>query len=189
MASSVSKPLLLGIAYLAHRVHGATASVYPGRPERDGTIDGRDVHISQDWILSFDLPGDRAHTQSRHIEAAVHGVIVAAVYLPNGNPQPGPKFDYKLRWMQRLADHARGLVGHPHPVAILGDLNAYALAMNEVRKPLGMTLHDVIGRHDQLSSSPAERICASFSAASFAFFSASLAANAWFIFWKLLTWG
>ena len=60
MASSVSKPLLLGIAYLAHRVHGATASVYPGRPERDGTIDGRDVHMSQDWILSFDLPGDRA---------------------------------------------------------------------------------------------------------------------------------
>ena len=70
-----------------------------------------------------ELPGDRADTQSRYIEAAVHGVIVAAVYLPNGNPQPGPKFDYKLRWMQRLADHARGLVGQPHPVAILGDFN------------------------------------------------------------------
>lgn len=55
-ASSVSKDLLLGIAYLAQRVHGAVASVYPGRPERDGQIMGRDVHMRQDWILSFDSP-------------------------------------------------------------------------------------------------------------------------------------
>lgn len=58
MASSVSKELLLGIAYLAQRVHSAAASVYPGRPERDGQIEGRDVHMSADWILSFDLPDD-----------------------------------------------------------------------------------------------------------------------------------
>ncbi|WP_372018120.1 exodeoxyribonuclease III [Pseudoxanthomonas sp. 10H] len=69
------------------------------------------------------LPGDAKDTQSRYLEAAVHGVLVAAIYAPNGNPQPGPKFDYKLRWMQRLARHARTLAGQPVPVALLGDFN------------------------------------------------------------------
>jgi exodeoxyribonuclease-3 len=69
------------------------------------------------------LPGDPDDDQSRYIEAAVHGIVVAGIYLPNGNPQPGPKFDYKLRWMDRLIRHAKGLVGLPHPVAILGDFN------------------------------------------------------------------
>ncbi|MBJ7574789.1 exodeoxyribonuclease III [Luteimonas sp. MC1828] len=69
------------------------------------------------------LPGDPADAQSRYIEAAVHGIVVAGIYLPNGNPQPGPKFDYKLEWMARLARHARTLVGLPHPVAIIGDFN------------------------------------------------------------------
>ena len=69
------------------------------------------------------LEGEPEDEHSRYIEADVFGIRVACIYLPNGNPQPGPKFDYKLRWMQRLADHARGLVGQPHPVAILGDFN------------------------------------------------------------------
>jgi exodeoxyribonuclease III len=69
------------------------------------------------------LPGDPADEQSRYIEAAAHGIIVAGIYLPNGNPQPGPKFDYKLRWMERLIKHAKGLVNLPHPVAIIGDFN------------------------------------------------------------------
>ena len=69
------------------------------------------------------LPGEPADTQSRYLEAAVHGVVVAALYLPNGNPQPGPKFDYKLRWMQRLIRHARTLVELPHPALLLGDFN------------------------------------------------------------------
>lgn len=69
------------------------------------------------------LPGEPADTQSRYLEAAVHGIVVACLYLPNGNPQPGPKFDYKLRWMQRLHRHAASLVGLPHPVAMLGDFN------------------------------------------------------------------
>ncbi|MEV5120051.1 exodeoxyribonuclease III [Stenotrophomonas indicatrix] len=69
------------------------------------------------------LPGEQADTQSRYLEAAVHGVVVAALYLPNGNPQPGPKFDYKLRWMQRLIRHARTLVDLPHPALLLGDFN------------------------------------------------------------------
>ncbi|WP_024890423.1 exodeoxyribonuclease III [Luteimonas huabeiensis] len=69
------------------------------------------------------LPGDPADTQSRYIEAAVHSVVVAGIYLPNGNPQPGPKFDYKLAWMERLLRRAQALVAQPHPVAILGDFN------------------------------------------------------------------
>ncbi len=69
------------------------------------------------------LPGDRSDTQSRYIEAAVHGIVVASIYLPNGNPQPGPKFDYKLKWMERLIRHATSLVALPHPVAIIGDFN------------------------------------------------------------------
>lgn len=69
------------------------------------------------------LPGDRTDDQSRYLEAAAHGVLVGGLYLPNGNPQPGPKFDYKLKWMQRLHRHAAGLVGLPHPVALIGDFN------------------------------------------------------------------
>ena len=69
------------------------------------------------------LPGDAKDTQSRYLEAAIHGVVVGGLYLPNGNPQPGPKFDYKLRWMQRLNAHAATLVALPHPVALIGDFN------------------------------------------------------------------
>ena len=69
------------------------------------------------------LPGDPDPGQSRYLEAAVNGIIVAALYLPNGNPRPGPKFDYKLRWFDRLLDHAEGLLGHGLPVALIGDFN------------------------------------------------------------------
>src|SRR5690606_14443152 len=68
------------------------------------------------------LPGDRDDTQSRYLEAAVHGVLVGALYLPNGNPCPGPRYQYKLAWMQRLHRHARSLVGLPHPVVLMGGL-------------------------------------------------------------------
>lgn len=69
------------------------------------------------------LPGNARDRQSRYIEAAIHGIVVASVYLPNGNPQPGPKFDHKLAWMRRLEAHLRTLVALPHPVAVLGDFN------------------------------------------------------------------
>ncbi|RZA12321.1 MAG: exodeoxyribonuclease III, partial [Lysobacteraceae bacterium] len=69
------------------------------------------------------LPGDPEDEQARFIECDVKGVRIVNLYLPNGNPQPGPKFDYKLRWMQRLAKHAKGLVGLPHPVVMMGDYN------------------------------------------------------------------
>ena len=69
------------------------------------------------------LPGASDDRQSRYLEAAIHGVLVAGLYLPNGNPQPGPKFDYKLKWMDRLRRHAQALVDLPHPVALIGDFN------------------------------------------------------------------
>jgi exodeoxyribonuclease III len=69
------------------------------------------------------LPGDSADTQSRYLEAAVQGILVGCLYLPNGNPQPGPKFEYKLAWFERLIAHAKGLVDSPHPVALIGDYN------------------------------------------------------------------
>jgi exodeoxyribonuclease-3 len=69
------------------------------------------------------LPGDAADPQARYIEARVHGVRVGCLYAPNGNPQPGPKFDYKLRWMDRLIAHARPLHAADEPVVLAGDYN------------------------------------------------------------------
>ncbi len=69
------------------------------------------------------LPGDPDDTHSRYIEAALDGMIVGCLYLPNGNPAPGPKFDYKLRWFDRLAEHARGLLASREPVVLAGDYN------------------------------------------------------------------
>jgi exodeoxyribonuclease-3 len=69
------------------------------------------------------LPGDPADDQARYIEAAVNGVLVASIYLPNGNPQPGPKFAYKLAWFDRLIAHASGLMAAGVPVVLAGDYN------------------------------------------------------------------
>lgn len=69
------------------------------------------------------LPGDPEDSQSRYIEAAVNGVLIAGLYLPNGNPRPGPKFDFKLRWFDRLQDHLASLVGLDAPVVVAGDFN------------------------------------------------------------------
>jgi exodeoxyribonuclease-3 len=69
------------------------------------------------------LPGDEKDTQSRYLEAAAHGVLVGCLYLPNGNPWPGPKFDYKLAWFERFIRHARGLLDSGHPVVLAGDYN------------------------------------------------------------------
>ncbi|RAK56904.1 exodeoxyribonuclease III [Phenylobacterium deserti] len=69
------------------------------------------------------LPGDPNDQQSRYIEAAVNGVVVGCLYLPNGNPQPGPKFAYKLAWFERLISHAAGLLALDVPVVLAGDYN------------------------------------------------------------------
>jgi exodeoxyribonuclease III len=70
-----------------------------------------------------ELPGDPTDTQSRYIEAAVNGIIVASLYAPNGNPQPGPKFDYKLAWLRRLSTYAAELLATGAPVVLAGDYN------------------------------------------------------------------
>lgn len=69
------------------------------------------------------LPGDPADQQARYLEAAVNGVLVASLYLPNGNPWPGPKFDYKLAWFDRLIAHAGELIASGAPVVLAGDYN------------------------------------------------------------------
>jgi exodeoxyribonuclease-3 len=69
------------------------------------------------------LPGDAADTQSRYLEAAVNGILIGCIYLPNGNPQPGPKFDYKLAWFKRLQAHAKRLLAENASVVLAGDYN------------------------------------------------------------------
>ncbi|RPE81804.1 exodeoxyribonuclease III [Vulcaniibacterium tengchongense] len=69
------------------------------------------------------LPGDPGDAQSRYLEAEVGGVLVGCLYLPNGNPQPGPKFDYKLAWFDRLIAHAQRLWDSGAPVVLAGDYN------------------------------------------------------------------
>jgi exodeoxyribonuclease-3 len=80
------------------------------------------------------LPGDPDDPHSRYIEAAVNGILVAGLYLPNGNPRPGPKFDYKLRWFERLTAHAADLIATDMPVVIAGDFNVMPTA-RDVYKP------------------------------------------------------
>jgi exodeoxyribonuclease-3 len=69
------------------------------------------------------LPGDATDPEARYIEAAVDGILIGCLYAPNGNPQPGPKFDHKLKWFKRLAAHARKLLKAGVPVVLAGDFN------------------------------------------------------------------
>jgi exodeoxyribonuclease-3 len=69
------------------------------------------------------LPGDPDDLHSRYLEATTHGLTIGCLYLPNGNPAPGPKFDYKLRWLERLIVHAAALVSRDTPVVLAGDYN------------------------------------------------------------------
>ncbi|MEO7741727.1 MAG: exodeoxyribonuclease III [Usitatibacter sp.] len=69
------------------------------------------------------LPGDPDDEHSRYVEAEVGDLIVGCLYLPNGNPQPGPKFDYKLAWFERLIEHAAGLYASGRPTILAGDYN------------------------------------------------------------------
>ncbi|MEO5586619.1 MAG: exodeoxyribonuclease III [Novosphingobium sp.] len=80
------------------------------------------------------LPGEPDDLHSRYVEAAVGGIIIAGLYLPNGNPRPGPKFDYKLRWFDRLIDHAAGLMESGLPIMLAGDFNVMPTDL-DVYKP------------------------------------------------------
>ena len=74
-------------------------------------------------LVRSSLPGSPGDQQARYIEAAVNGILISSIYLPNGNPQPGPKFQYKLAWMERLITHAAGLLAAGVPVVLAGDYN------------------------------------------------------------------
>ena len=74
-------------------------------------------------VTRTELPGEPVDAEGRYIEAAVQGVLITSLYAPNGNPQPGPKFAYKLAWMERLARHAQELYGAGVPVVLAGDYN------------------------------------------------------------------
>ncbi|HYE55233.1 MAG TPA: exodeoxyribonuclease III, partial [Chitinophagaceae bacterium] len=80
------------------------------------------------------LPGDPEDLHSRYIEAMVHDIRIGCLYLPNGNPAPGPKFDYKLKWFQRLTAHAAELLATDKPVILAGDFNVMPTEL-DVYKP------------------------------------------------------
>lgn len=80
------------------------------------------------------LPGDPSDEHSRYLEAIVGKMVIACLYLPNGNPYPGPKFDYKLNWFRRLSTHAKKLLTHEVPVMLIGDFNVMPTEL-DVYKP------------------------------------------------------
>jgi len=80
------------------------------------------------------LPGDQDDDQSRYIEAVIDGIVVCCLYLPNGNPVPGPKFQYKLDWFQRLHSYSTELLELGVPVALVGDFNVMPTNL-DVYKP------------------------------------------------------
>lgn len=84
------------------------------------------------------LPGDAEDVNSRYVEAVISGVTVGCLYLPNGNPAPGPKFDYKLAWLNRLINHADALLSTGKPVVLAGDYNIIPTA-NDVYNAAGWT--------------------------------------------------
>lgn len=113
----------------------ATDAQFPARAVREAGYDAvwKGEHrwngvailsrIGEPVVTRRELPGDPGDVQSRYIEAAVGGVLVGCLYLPNGNPQPGPKFDYRLAWMERLNAHAATLLATGAPVVLAGDFN------------------------------------------------------------------
>jgi exodeoxyribonuclease III len=79
--------------------------------------------LGEPVVTRRSLPGDPADVQSRYLEAAVNGWVIGCLYAPNGNPSPGPKFDYKLAWLRRLSAHAAMLQAVAAPVVLAGDYN------------------------------------------------------------------
>ena len=97
------------------------AAIWHGQKSWNGVaILARDSDIVE---VGRVLPGDPEDSQSRYIEALVNGIHIGCLYLPNGNPAPGPKFDYKLKWFQRLTDRAAELLASGTPVILTGDYN------------------------------------------------------------------
>ncbi|HYC36111.1 MAG TPA: exodeoxyribonuclease III [Usitatibacter sp.] len=97
-----------GAIWHGQRSHHGVAILSRGRKPRE---------------LRRGLPGDASDTQARYLEGEVGGLTISSIYLPNGNPQPGPKFDYKLAWFRRLNDYARELLQAGKPCVLAGDFN------------------------------------------------------------------
>jgi exodeoxyribonuclease III len=96
-------------------------AIWHGQKSWNGVaILAKDMEIRE---IRNSLPGDPNDMHSRYIEAIVHDILIGCLYLPNGNPAPGIKFDYKLKWFRRLRAHAKKLLAHEVPVILAGDFN------------------------------------------------------------------
>ena len=98
------------------------------------------------------LPGDPDDAHSRYIEAVVRGVTVGCLYLPNGNPQPGPKFDYKLAWLERLIAHAASLLAAEVPVILTGDYNVIPTSSHDDTFSVRAMAHDALMQPESQSA-------------------------------------
>ncbi len=107
-------------------------AIWHGQKSWNGVaILARGVEIKE---LRHVLPGDPEDMHSRYIEAIVNNIVIGCLYLPNGNPAPGIKFDYKIKWFRRLRAHAKKLLAHDVPVILAGDFNVIPTEL-DARKP------------------------------------------------------
>jgi len=107
-------------------------AIWHGQKSWNGVaILARDMEIQE---VQRVLPGDDEDLHSRYIEAIINKMVIGCLYLPNGNPLPGPKFDYKLAWFKRLRTHAKKLLAHDVPVMLIGDFNVMPTEL-DVYKP------------------------------------------------------
>ncbi|MDT0676985.1 exodeoxyribonuclease III [Autumnicola musiva] len=107
-------------------------AIWHGQKQWNGVaILARDIEINE---TARGLAGDPEDVQSRYLEALVGDIIIGCIYLPNGNPAPGPKFDYKMRWFKRLQQHASQLLQLDTPVILVGDYNVMPTEL-DVYKP------------------------------------------------------
>ncbi|WP_316799910.1 exodeoxyribonuclease III [Pedobacter frigidisoli] len=96
-------------------------AIWHGQKSWNGVaILAKDLEIKE---LRRGLDGDPEDLHSRYIEAEINGIVIGCLYLPNGNPAPGPKFDYKLSWFERFTEHAARLLSYNLPVVLAGDYN------------------------------------------------------------------
>ena len=107
-------------------------AIWHGQKQWNGVaILARGMEIKE---IGRGLPGEDEDLQSRYIEAMIEGLVICCLYLPNGNPAPGPKFDYKLRWFERLTQRAATLLAFKTPVILVGDFNVMPTEL-DVYKP------------------------------------------------------
>ncbi len=116
----------------AFPAHALRALGYRGVSECERSWNGVAILArDRDPVLTCSsLPGNPEDRQARYIEAAVNGILIASIYLPNGNPHPGPKFNYKLAWFERLITHAAELMRAGVPVVLAGDFNVVPTAQD-----------------------------------------------------------